>query len=317
MHSIKTIVISFCIPALAMAEPVWTWQKDGNRSIELVGADGPVVRFILDCAPRDPHFEILATPDGRNTVWVGPGDHVWHYGLWFSWKLINGINFWETNPATGLQEGQSEIADPRIECEPDAATATIRYRDLAHLVPRGPSVLEDAVVIRITRPQNGTGPRVKWQLTTKALADVELGRTPIPGEPGGLGHGGYGGFSWRGSKEFKYVSFTDSEGRKDSATHRQRARWINLTGLLNGKPAGLTVIDHPSNPGHPASWYVVPGPLEPFWYVSPALVQPKPITLQKGDSFTHTYQVTVHDGGWQAAECDREAQIFGGPRPKP
>ena len=308
-----TAAILALIPTLAVADPSWTWHQDGNRSIELRGETGPIVRFRLDCPPRDPHFDLLATPDGRNTVWVAPGDHVWHYGLWFSWKLINGVNFWETNQATGLQEGRSEIADPAIESTPDAATATIRYRDLAHPAAGKPAVLEDTVVIRITRPQDGIGPRVAWSIKTTALEDVELSRTPLPDEPDGKPYGGYGGFSWRGAKEFQDVHFTDSETRQDMALHRQHASWVDVTGTLGGKPAGLTVISHPRNPGAPVSWFLVatPNAQGPFWFVNPTLVQPKPIRLKKGESFTHSYQVTVHAGNRPVDAARKEAEIFG------
>lgn len=306
----KAATLLALVPTLAVASPTWTWKQDGNRSLELIGERGTVVRFLLDCTPRDPHFEILATPDGRNTVWVAPDDHVWHYGVWFSWKLINGVNFWETNQKTGLQEGRSEIVDPKIESTPDGSTATIRYLDLAHPKCDGPAVLEDSVVIRITRPQNGVGPQVEWKLTTKALSDVELSRTPPPGEPNGRSWGGYGGFSWRGAKDFKDVRFTDSEGRHDMALHRQRARWVDAAGTLGGQAAGITVIDHPRNPGHPSSWYIFANPKEPFWYVNPALVQSKPIQLKQGESFTHLYLATIHDGKRTAEDCNKEAETF-------
>jgi hypothetical protein len=311
----KATTIFSLFPALAVAGPTWTWKQDGNRSLELIGDHGPVVRFLLECAPRDPHFEILATPDGRNTVWVAPHDHVWHYGMWFSWKLINGVNFWETDATTGLQDGRSEIADPKIESTPDGATATIRFRDLAHPKIDGPAVLEDIVVIRITRPQNGVGPQVEWKMTTKALIDVELGRTPPPGEPESQSWGGYGGLSWRGAKDFKDVRFTDSEGRRDMELHRQRARWVDVAGTLGAQSAGLTVINHPGNPGHPSSWYLWATPKEPFWYINPALVQPKPIQLKQGESFTHVYLATIHDGKRTPADCNREAEAFAASQP--
>ncbi len=111
-QAVKGLGAILCLaPSWLCADSSHLWQADGNRSLELRGADGPLVRFVLDCAPRDPHFEILATTDGRNTVWVAPPDHVWHYGMWFSWKFINSVNFWEIDPTTGLQQGRSEILD--------------------------------------------------------------------------------------------------------------------------------------------------------------------------------------------------------------
>jgi len=174
------------------------------------------------------------------------------------------------------------------------------------------------VVIRVTRPTGDAGPRVDWQMTTTALADVELGRTPPPGEPGAESWGGYGGFSWRGAKEFQDVRFTDSEGRKDMALHRQHARWLNASGQLAGTTAGLAIFDHPQNPGHPTSWYLfaIGRPQDhPFWYMNPALLQPKPINLKKGQSFLHRYRLVIHNGSWQAAECSQEAENFSAEKP--
>mgnify|MGYP002622011445 CR=1 FL=1 len=304
----KTLSLLFLLSSLATAEPVW--KQDGKRTLDLSGVDGVLVRFVLDAAPRDPHFETLATADGRNLVWVAPPDHVWHYGLWFSWKAINGVNFWETDKS-GRQQGRNEVMDPVIESEPGADTAVIRYRERAFPDPEGPAVLEDVVEIQITRPRGDAGPVVEWKVTTTALADVVLDRTPPPGEPGGRDWGGYGGFSWRGAEDFKEARVLDSKGRRDQAIHRQHASWVNVEGRLGGKPAGLLIVDHPANPRHPASWYVTMIPRQPFWYANPAVLQPAPLKLAKGESIDHRYLVIPHDGGWSSERCDEAAEGFG------
>jgi hypothetical protein len=293
------------------AAAAWKWQQDGNRSIELSGVAGPIVRFRLACEPRDPHFDILATADGRNLVWVAPQDHVWHYGLWFSWKYINGVNYWETDKQTGRQAGAREIDDGRIEVAPDGAAAKISYTERARPVAGGPVVLEDRVVIRIEAPTAGREARVTWSLHSLALADVELGRTPLPDEPGGKAWGGYGGFSWRGAADFAGVVFLDSEARRDRDGHRLRARWVDASGLSGGRAVGLTLFDHPGNPGHPTSWYLENSRYEhgPFWFANAALVQPAPLRLKAGESIRHAYRATVHDGA-ELAVLEAEAAAF-------
>ena len=308
IHPVKTGFISLLLATTAFAEPVW--KQDGNRSIGLTGENVTIVRFVVDCAPRDPHFEILATPDGRNTVWVAPPDHVWHYGLWFSWKYINGVNFWETNPKTGKQQGRNEIHDPAIESHPDADSAIIRYRELSYPEAEEPAVLEDTVEIQVERPNDPRGTQITWSITTKALADVTLDRTPLPGEPDGKDWGGYAGISWRGAKEFTEIQYTDSEGRENMDIHRHHARWLDVTGTLQGKPAGLLIIDHPANPRHPASWYLFQNPKLPFWFANPALLQPKALSMKQGESFRHSYRIVLHDGTWRNAECGQAMERF-------
>ncbi|HSP43752.1 MAG TPA: DUF6807 family protein [Luteolibacter sp.] len=306
----KPALIFLLSTSITLAEPFW--KQDGHRSIELTGENGPIVRFVLQAAPRDPHFEILATPDGRNTVWVAPPDHVWHYGLWFSWKYINGVNFWETDPNTGKQQGRNEILDPAIGSHPDADTATICYRELSYPEADEPAVLEDTVEIKVERPTDQRGTQVTWSITTKALADVTLDRTPLPGEPHGKDWGGYAGFSWRGTKEFTEVHYTDSQSRRGMDIHRKHARWLNVIGTLQGKPAGLTILDHPANPRHPTSWYLFHNSKLPFWFANPALLQPKALPMKQGESFRHAYRIILHDGTWQNAECHQAMERFAG-----
>jgi hypothetical protein len=309
MKSITLPALLLTLATTCLAQPVW--KADDHRSLELLEGDTTLVRFIVDAAPRDPHFEVLATADGRNTVWVAPPDHVWHYGMWFSWKYVNGVNFWETDPKTGKQQGLNRIEDAAIDSQPDGDTAVIRYRELAHPDPAGPAVLEDAVRIEIRRPADGNGPQVTWHVTTTALADVILDRTPLPGEPDGRNWGGYAGFSWRGAKEFTDVRFTDSEGRREMDIHRQHARWVNITGALHEKPAGLLLIDHPANPGHPVSWYLFCDPKLPFWFANPARVQPKPISLNQGEKMKHSYRLILHDGSLGEDAITKAVANFG------
>jgi hypothetical protein len=298
------------LPAIAAADsaPKWTWHKDANRSVELRGASGTSARFLANPAPADPHFDILATADGRNLVWVGPPDHPWHYGHWFSWKTINGVNFWETNRKTGKSKGIATVLNPAIEIAPDQSAATIRYRRKYRLDPGAAPVMTDQFTVVIRPPNNKSlGPQADWTITTTALADVELGRTPPPGEPGSKPYGGYGGLSWRGAKARENVRFLDSEGRTGMAMHRQHARWADATGTLAGKPVGLAIFDHPSNPGHPVSWFIVATPKQPFWHLNPALLQPKPLRLAKGKSFTHRYRVLVHGTALEPKALDKQA----------
>lgn len=279
----------------------WQWKSDGKRSVELIGASGPVARFLVDPDPADPHFDILATSDGRNMVWVSPPDHVWHYGHWFSWKVINGVNFWETDRKTGRSRGLTEVRDPAIDLKPDRAT--VSYRRLYRLPDADDPIMQDQFTITIRTPEDRTGPVVDWQITTTALADLTLDRTPVPGEPGGKSWGGYCGLSWRGAKGLKDLSVIDSEGRKGADIHRRHAKWVNATGTLDGKPAGIAILSHRNNPGQPVSWYVLDRAKLPFWYLNPSLVQPEPVPLKQGATLTHRYRIVIHDGAFNPSNA--------------
>lgn len=304
-----TVLMLLALVDAAGADPVW--KQDENRSLELTDGDKTLARFQLACAPLDPHFEVLATTGGHNMVWVGPPDHVWHYGLWFSWKLINGVNFWETDPKTREQQGRNVVLEPKITSRPDGESARVTYRERSLPDAQGPAVLEDKVEIIIHKPKGDEGVRVEWNMTTTALEAVILNRTPPPGdEPGAKEYGGYGGFSWRGAKELSEIHYMDSEQRKDEAIHRQHATWVSVNGLIHEQKAGLLVVPHPANPRQPSSWYVTSNGKLPFWYVNPAMLQDAPLKMTKDQTMRHRYLLIIHDGKWTAERCAKAAVHF-------
>ena len=61
-----------------------------------------------------PYFHPLRTTDGRLMTWDRPPDHLWHHGLWFSWKFINKINYWELDAKTGRPAGRTSWSNIRI-----------------------------------------------------------------------------------------------------------------------------------------------------------------------------------------------------------
>lgn len=278
----------------------FSWTVNGQTSLELRhNLTETIARFQFDPEPADPHFDILKMVGGENLVWVGPDDHPWHYGHWFSWKYINKVNFWETNRKTGRSAGLTEVSEPTVRVQDDSAEVTYSrfYRIKADEEP----VLQDDFLIQIHAPESAehaVGPLIEWTVKTTALVDVTLDRTPIPGEPGGKKWGGYAGLSWRGAKALANVKFSDSEGQEGMDIHRERSGWVNAVGTIGGKSAGVAMTAPTLDSEEDCSWYIFARVDLPFWYINPAIVQPGPIRLKQGESFTHDYDLIVHDGSW-------------------
>ncbi|MGB0743748.1 MAG: DUF6807 family protein [Opitutales bacterium] len=299
----KVVHVFLAIAAPVVASP-FTWVTDGQNSLELRHDGSEVLaRFLLNPEPADPHFDILKMCGGVNLVWVGPNDHPWHYGHWFSWKYINKVNFWETDRKTGQSPGRTEVSEPTIQIVGSSAEITYKrfYRPKIEQAP----VLKDEFTVTIHEPvsaQSSTGPTINWSVKTTALVDVVLDRTPIPGEPNGKNWGGYAGLSWRGTKALTNVEFTDSKGRRDMEIHRERSQWVNAVGTIGEQAAGLAIIAPADKSGVKPSWYIFAKEDLPFWFINPAILQPGPITLEEGSSFIHEYRVVVHDGSWSPKE---------------
>ena len=80
------------------AEAGFRWDTAAYSQLALVKDGSEVWRFHCDPArSTKPFFDPVSVAGGPSLTWARPPDHAWHYGLWFSWKFVNGVNYWEEN----------------------------------------------------------------------------------------------------------------------------------------------------------------------------------------------------------------------------
>ena len=290
------------------AAPGLSWAKT-DVSLGLKRGANVLWQYHYGADEPKPHFHPLALPGGAVLTDLRPKDHPWHLAGWFSWKYINGVNYWETDKKTGKAAGQTEIAGVKVATGKDFSATfalDIRYQ------PWGkPTVLAEKRAVRVSPPDAAGGYHVDWTATfTAAGADVVLDRTPLPGQKGGKGYGGYAGISLRMAKETRGWTFLDSEarqyhqkmGKQAKSMHGLAARWLDYSGTTaEGEAGGVAIFDHPDNLRHPTKWYVSAG----MPYFSPALIFDRPHTIPAGKSLTLTYRIVVHPGPGRKEELDK------------
>lgn len=271
------------------------WRRTEN-SLAFINDGNIVWQLNLDKKFDKPYFHPIALADGTVLTDCRPSDHPWHRGLWWSWKFINKINYWEENPATRLADGRSEIKNVELKTHGNGnaeAKFTIEY----HL-PAKPAILTEMRTIKVVAPDEKGVYRIDWKaIFTAADKDVLLDRTPIIGEPCGVIWGGYAGLSVRLAKDAKNFQITDSDGHIfDKEFNNSKARWLDYSFQTGAKgvQAGVTIFDHPSNPRYPSLWYVIAG--DPMKYFSPAFLFNQSYTLTSGRQLELNYRVLVHPG---------------------
>jgi len=293
----------------AAKKPHYDWRQTGS-SLALLNNGHVVWQFNFDKKQGKPYFHPVCLTDGTELTWHRPPDHPWHYGLWFSWKYINGLNYWEEDRKTGLSEGRAEIKS--IEVNPhDDHSAQIAMQ-LSYHPPDQPAVLTESCQIHITKPDKDGRYYIDWiSHFTAVAADVLLDRTPIPGEQDGQSWGGYAGLSVRIAKNTSDWYLIDSEGRKDLQAHGKKALWMNFSGRAGGnKDFSIAIFDHPDNLRYPSPGFVIMDPKVPFGYFSPALLFNKPYTLPAGKSFTLKYRVLIQPSQAQNDKLETEWKSF-------
>lgn len=290
--------------------PSWKWQKKEGESAALVRGDTVVWQFHYAPDVPKPYFHPVALADGRVLTWNSPPDHRWHHGLWFSWKILNGLNYWEPDRSTGKPAGRTEWANVEIATRPDH-TARIEM-DLTYRPGGAKPLLTEKRIVDVSAPDETGGYHFDWSGTFTAGAKaVKLDRTPLPGEPGGQTFGGYAGLSVRFAGELTERQAATSEGPVEfnpQSRYRGKASAMDYNGLIDGRPVGVAVCDHPENLNHPTPWYAIRS--KPMSYFSPAVICYGPHTLEAGRSFTLRYRVLVHPERWDARRLTAEYQRF-------
>jgi len=289
----------------------WQWRQEAGKSIALVGPAGVLWQFNFDPSIHLPHFHPVATPDGRTLTWDRPPDHPWHHALWWAWKFVNKVNYWELDRKTGKSPGVTAWQAPRITTRPDRS-ARIEM-DLAYRPAgaEGEAVMTERRVMETSAPNSGGVYHIDWTTTfTAGKKDVLLDRTPIPGEPGGKDWGGYAGLSVRLAKGLEDRAATSSDGAVALKGDKYRGKHtaMDYAGVIGAGPAGIAILDHPTNLNAPTPWYVIVG--RPMSYFSPAVLCYKPHTLKAGQSLTLRYRILVHPGRWDAGRLKKEYDRF-------
>jgi hypothetical protein len=144
----------------------WIQEPD---SLALLRNGEEAWRFQFGADRNQPCFHPLALPGGRVLTVDAPADHRWHHGLWFSWKLIDGVNYWEHDPRTGRPVGRTTWVVTSIDPRADGS-AQIGLR-LTCAPEGGGAVLVEEREIATSAPAADGGFAVDWDGTLTALTD--------------------------------------------------------------------------------------------------------------------------------------------------
>ena len=242
-----------------------------------------------------PYFHPLAIP-GTDDVLTSfrPPDHAWHLGFWFSWKFINGCNFWEPD-----SNGVTRVLSQKIAPAADKSFRTDVA--LAYVIKGKEAVREKRTVTVTTRPNGDYA--IEWDSTFTAQDTnaVVFSCTPAKKDKdGNWATGGYAGLMWRfaDSPAFSYT-FANAAGHADVKACGEPSDRMEIvaTAKASGAKAKITFRDHPGNPRHPTPWFARHSTTahkgRGYYLVGPSMIFHEPLTLAPGASARFRYTVTV------------------------
>ncbi len=272
----------------------FAWKREKN-ALTLLNNNQIVWQYHFDPVEGKPYFHPLSTLDGTVLTGLRPTDHPWHRAVWFSWKYINKLNYWEEDRETGKSEGITELKS--ISQKTKASGEAEFIHEIAYHPPQGADLLSEKRTIKVSAPNQDGSYFMDWESTFIALApDVILDRTPLPNEPEGKSWGGYAGFSIRLSNNlWNVVAINDQQ--RSGELHGKPSGWITYQMKnLQGNPVSITIFDHPSNVGYPNNWFISIDEKKPFNYFSPAPLFNSKIILKKGEQLHLKYRMLITSG---------------------
>src|SRR3954452_21345526 len=116
-------LISFASTAISLLAPLTSfaeWQRD-DTTLAWRSGDRLLWPLSYEPAKGKPFSDPLTTSSGTSLTKVLSPELPWHYGLWFSWKFINGVNYWEEDRQSGKSEGSTRWSPPQIETHADGS----------------------------------------------------------------------------------------------------------------------------------------------------------------------------------------------------
>ncbi|MBI4908361.1 MAG: PmoA family protein [Acidobacteria bacterium] len=217
-------------------------------------------------------------------------DHVWQRGIYWGHGDINKHDFWR-------EQGRDKTSILALDGPPKVSTARSAASISARFHLRSPNADLGSV------QQNYTLAYIAERVWIMATITVNAGK----GIPLTFGDSDDGGFAVRLSDDFRQdrgAVLVNSDGlQKTENIWGKPAKWVDYSTNVNGKPCGVTVMDHPSNFRHPVEWHARGyGLFSANPFASRSFAKGKDptkdgtYTLPAGKQLRFLYRVILHDG---------------------
>lgn len=326
------VVFSATVLAQETSTPC-TIKKFGNM-VELKVGDHAVGRYLFDPSQPRPHFHPLYSADEKPLTRAFPmvkevpgetKDHIHHRGCWVGHQIVIldskelggkaiNANFWAeaVNPAqqqlgkqicTKTEEPKNGPGHASIVTHNTWKTASgtklMDEKRTIHLVNLSTAQLIIFDIDFHATEGNITFGDEKDGFMAIRVADVLAEKA----KKGGL---------LENAEGKQHMGTGDNKDRK--GCWGLRSAWVDYSGMLDGKPVGVAIFDHPKNP-NPACWHARDYGLltaNPFGRQHAKFpdAQGDVVKLKQGEHLEFRYGVLIHQGNAQGGKVAEQYLKF-------
>lgn len=272
--------------------------KQTETAVEVTVDGKPFTTYRFAPTKDDPQFvrpyffPVLAADGAQLTSdqATSGGDHPHHRSFYVAHGDVNGADHWS------LMLGDKQPRQRHLGF--DKAEGDTMVERLAWDGADGKPVLNETRTFRFFAFDDGS-----------RGVDLEVALTPAGDQPVTLGDTKEAGLcSVRVAKPISDKStITTAAGLTGDAAWGKAAAWCDLSGMVDGKPYGVAILDHPANPRHPTRWHVRNYGLmtaNPFGLsdFDKAAKGTGDMKLEPDKTTTFRYRVVFHAGDAKAAK---------------
>lgn len=243
---------------------------------------GPTTTSPAPGTPRRPFLYPVHGPGGVPLTAFGKthdptGSHDHHYSLWIAHASVNGHDFWSEKGGVIVHKQLAPTEDGPVYCRLVHHTAWMHG---------------DTAVMAETRTLTAYRPAADFR-----LLDIDLDYMPAGKEPVTLGKTSFGFLAVRVAPSLSVFDgggeTVNSRGdRNERGAHLHRADWLDQSGpVAEGQWAGIAVLSHPDNPGHPCGWHC-----RNDGWAGAAFAMERPFILRDGEKLRLRYRLVLHKG---------------------
>ncbi|WP_247233879.1 PmoA family protein [Telluribacter sp. SYSU D00476] len=229
----------------------------------------------------------LYSPEGQVLTDDFPVGHTHQHALFAAWVNTtfrnSFVDFWNQHLKKGTIE-HVRVLDTQQGPVAARLQTELRYKSLEF-----GEVLRETWTVTV------------YPFTDYFLFDIEQQQTNTSKDTLHINKYTYGGMAFRGSREWnrtdsahytnRWQILTDQNKSLADANHTH-ARWVDASGVVDGKMTGLTVFGFPSNYRYPQAIRVHPD--MPYWCYSPMVDEA--FYIAPGGSYQGKYRYYVHNG---------------------
>ncbi len=287
--------------------------RDGLKEMPLLGYQmqpGGLPQSVPEVYAHGAHLHPLFSPSGKMVTGNYSPDHYWYRGVWMAWEHAqfrgHDIDFWNLKPDRDGDINR-EVRFTKLErfWSGRVQGGFVSHHQFLDQSGGGDEVpvLDETWEVRAT-PVTVHGKLLFLIDLTSTQACA--GKDPLKLLPP------YGGLGVRGSRAWDMAgaeSTLTSEGADRAAGSGHPARWVVMSGDIEGSPASLAVLAHPGNLHAPQTMHL--GTESPLITVSPTVESEW--SIEPGRPLVSRYRLVVMDGRADAALLDMLWNDFADP----